>query len=70
MISEELREIVAFIKHHENKRSGGKTALVSETNLDYGLSRMSNSYAEIADLPWEIQAFRSMDEAIKWIYGK
>ncbi len=47
---EELRKIIAFIKQHENKRPRGKMALVSTTDLDYDLSRMSGSYAEIGKL--------------------
>ena len=65
--SEELREIITFIKAHENKRPTGKTALVSRTDLDFGLSRMSQAFGDAENLPWEIQGFRSITEAIKWI---
>jgi hypothetical protein len=65
--SEELQEIISYIKRDENKRLGGKTALVSATDLDFGLSRMSEMYAEAEELPWKIKAFRSMDEALRWL---
>ena len=64
---EELNKIIVFIKRRESKRPHGKTALVSTTDLDFGLSRMSQTYADIHNVPWQIRAFRSMDEAIKWI---
>lgn len=66
----QLREIIAFIKRHEGKRPRGKTALVSATDLDFGLSRMGQAYAEGDRLPWEMRAFRSMEEAIHWIQGR
>jgi len=68
--SEELEKIIAFSKSHESRRPKGKTALVAATNLDFGLSRMSQAYADNKKMLWEIRAFRSMDEAVKWIDGK
>ncbi len=65
--SEELNRIISFIKSQESNRPQGKTALVATTDLDFGLSRMGQAYADIQELPWQIQAYRSMDEAIKWI---
>jgi hypothetical protein len=65
--SDELRKIIVFIKQHEHKRPGGKTAMVAGTDLDFGLSRMSDAYAETEKLPWKIRPFRSMEEALDWI---
>lgn len=65
--SEELRRIIAFIRGQKDKRPYGKTALVSTSDLDFGLSRMSEAYAQSEGLPWDIQAFRSMAEALRWL---
>ncbi|MBN2107697.1 MAG: hypothetical protein JW832_09735 [Deltaproteobacteria bacterium] len=65
--TEELNKIIVFIKRRESKRPHGKTALVARTDLDFGLSRVSQAYADIHELPWQIRAFRSMDEALMWI---
>ena len=67
--SEEIKKIILFAKKNESRRPCGKTALVSNKDLDYGLSRMSATYGEVKKLPWKIQAFRSMDEALRWIKG-
>jgi uncharacterized protein YbgA (DUF1722 family) len=65
--SEEVQKIISLVKSYGNKRPKGKTALVSNKDLDFGLSRVSEAYANIENLPWEIRSFRSMDEALKWI---
>ena len=58
---------IDFVKSRGLKRGAGKTALVAETQLDFGLGRMSRSLAESENVPWEIRAFRSMAEAEAWI---
>ena len=65
--SDELREIISFIKWHGQNRPAGKTALVSATDLDFGLSRMSQAYAEQERVPWPIESFRTMEDALRWI---
>lgn len=63
----ELRKIIDFIKRYESKRPAGKTALVSITDLDFGLSSVVGAYADVENVPWEIRAFRSLDAALGWI---
>ena len=65
--SNELRQVILFAKKHENLRSGGKTALVTSTDLDFGLGRMADAIAELEGLPWKIRAFRTMEEAMEWL---
>ena len=67
--SDELYEIVSYIEKHKDKRPQGKTALVSATEIDYGISRASEIYSEVKALPWSIRALRSFYEAIIWIDG-
>jgi hypothetical protein len=65
--SEELEELFALIEDNQWKRPKGKTALVATSELDYGLSRVSETFSLIKELPWEIRAFRSFDMALDWI---
>ena len=58
---------IAFIKGHGKKRPCGKTAMVTPSDLDYGLTRVSSAYAEDVELPWAIRPFRRMDQALAWI---
>jgi hypothetical protein len=55
-----------YIKHHSEKRSGGKTAFVVSRDLEYGLSRMAQTLAEIKNLSIQMEIFRSFKEAIRW----
>jgi hypothetical protein len=68
--SEEVGKIISFVKQKVDRRKKGKTALVSGSDLDFGLSRISEVYADIENLPWQIRAFQSMDDALKWIDEK
>ena len=65
--SDELQLIIKYIKLHTERRPSGKTALVTKSDLDFGLGRMSESYAQQENLPWEIRVFASMSEAKKWL---
>ncbi len=45
----------------------GKTAIVASTDLWFSLSRMYSKFVEIKDLSHNVQVFRFMNEAIKWL---
>jgi len=65
--SRELQEIVRYAKRFSHVRTGGRTALVGNTMLKYGLARMASTFAEIEKLPWEIRPFKKLDEALAWV---
>lgn len=65
--ADDLQEIIAFVANYRTERLHGRTALVSAQDLDYGLSRMSETLAELKNLPWEIRAFRGREAAVAWL---
>lgn len=65
--ADEIRTIVGILSDHAHKRPDGRTALVGKSDLDFGLSRMGSILSELRELPWEIQAFRTQEEALAWI---
>ncbi len=65
--SSELREIILYAKQFSDRRTGGCTALIVDTQLKYGLARMASTFAEIEHIPWSIRAFEKLDEAMAWI---
>ena len=65
--AEDLRDIILYAKQFAGKRPGGRTALIVNTKLKYGLARMASSFAEIEEIPWTIMAFEQPDEALSWI---
>jgi hypothetical protein len=49
------------------RRHGGRTAVVASGNLQYGLARMSEVFAEMESAPYGFRAFRSRQEALEWL---
>ncbi len=63
----ELRKIIKIIKKHADLRRGGKSALVFNKLLDFGLGRMFETFAQIEDMPFELRSFRNMEKALEWL---
>jgi hypothetical protein len=42
-------------------------SIVAPADLEYGISRMLSTFAELIDIPFDTQAFRTLSEAAKWI---
>ncbi len=62
----ELRELVSFLHKNKDKRgSGYKVSIVVSRDLDYGLARMFETYAE--NLPFTIRIFRKRPPAESWL---
>lgn len=62
-----FRRIAREMKNYSCKRSGGKTALVSEFDLEFGMSRMYEAFAEFEEIPIQYRAFRNVEDAMKWL---
>jgi hypothetical protein len=48
-------------------RQGGRTAVFASEDLQYGLARMSQTFAEIESVPYSFRVFRSRKEALQWL---
>ena len=44
---------------------GGKSAVVTQSEVQYGVMRMAGAYSEIADL--ELRVFESEATALEWL---
>ena len=65
---ESLREIVLFLRRSNARRaSGGKSALLVDTAIAFGIVRSYQSIAEIKDLGYEIEVFQDEDKALAWV---
>ena len=49
------------------RQGGGRIAVVASEDLQYGLARMSEVFAEIESAPYSFRAFRSRQEALQWL---
>jgi hypothetical protein len=68
--SSDMESITALIgqyTHRFEERKGGKSAVVASSDLQYGLSRVLGAFYEIEDFPIQLQTFRQIDEAMKWL---
>lgn len=63
----DVKAIADLTVSQAHSRKGGKTAIVSPKAIAFGLSRMFQSFAEMAEHQAQVQIFRSLDEAKRWI---
>jgi len=64
---DEVEELLSYVKKKARLRKGGKTAIVTSTDISYGWGRMTASLATAKSIPLQIQVFRSIKEAAKWL---
>ncbi len=48
-------------------RNVSKVAIVSVNGFEYGLAELLSAFCGDDDMPFEVQVFKSFDEAIKWL---
>ena len=64
---DQLRKIAEAMSRVSEVRRGGKTAFVYDKPLEFGIGRMFQAYSEMEDMPFEVQSFKSFDEAKAWL---
>lgn len=64
---ENLKSIAVAANKCAKQRDGGKTALVLPSDLQFGLGRMYETFAELENAPIPVRSFRSMPEAMAWL---
>ena len=67
LLSGDLERIADNAVLHSEKRAGGKTAIVVSRDLEYGLARVLDTLRDIRKLPYQIEVFRSVEEANQWL---
>ena len=65
--ADEICSLAKYVRNLSDARIGGKTAIISNDDLGYGMSRMLGTLYELEHIPFEIQVFRNLDEAMDWI---
>ncbi len=64
---DEISDLAQYVRNMADARMGGKTAIISKDDLGYGMSRMLGTLYELEQVPFEIQVFRSLEDARAWI---
>jgi glutathionyl-hydroquinone reductase len=65
--ADQIISLVKKAKGYSHLRADGKTAIVIRKNLNYGISRMFQSYAENDKIEFEIKVFRDIEKAKEWL---
>ena len=63
----DIQDLVKIPKAQYLARKGGKSALVADKDLAYGLARIYKSRTAMDPLPFETKVFRTMEEAHQWL---
>ncbi|HSG26931.1 MAG TPA: hypothetical protein VLA34_00525 [Candidatus Krumholzibacterium sp.] len=63
----EVRGFASLVAELSAKRVEGRTAVVAPEDLQFGLGRMVQFYIEKREVPFSLQIFRSLPEAVHWL---
>lgn len=64
---DEITQLFEYSMKNLLKRQFGKTALVAPGNQDFELARSTSTIGDLTNVPWEMQAFRNLEEACQWL---
>jgi len=63
----DILKIIGISREYSAQRKAGKTAIVTNNDLYFGISRMYEMHSEIeSDLSLQVKVFRNFKEAIAW----
>jgi hypothetical protein len=66
--SEQLRRLVLYFGQRSSQRpENRRTALVVSALVDYGLSRMMQTFVEIDSISTRFEIFNDIDAAVAWL---
>ena len=62
-----IKEVAQGIARISEARRGGRTAFVYDESFEYGIGRMFQAYSQMAEMPFEVRAFKGLAEARAWL---
>jgi hypothetical protein len=65
-----MRQFMSFAAQLSKARQGGKTAVVVQSTLQFGLGRIAETFSEFISLPFEFRLFKERTDAIAWLKEK
>jgi hypothetical protein len=63
----DLRMIAQKATKHADRRKGGRTAIACSTEVDFGMSRMFQAFAELLQAPVEFNVSKDIRDAKQWL---
>lgn len=65
--STQFKELAFTVRQNLPEARRGRTAFVSVSEIDFGLSRMYTIYAEDEGVPAQYEVFHNREDALKWL---
>ena len=65
--SRRMRQFISRTAHLGQQRQGGRTAVIVQSKLQYGLGRMAEIFSEFESLPFEFRVFQNRSDALAWL---
>jgi hypothetical protein len=65
--TEGMRQFINRTARMGRERQGGRTAVIVQSKLQYGLGRMAEILGEFASLPFDFRLFQNRPDAIAWL---
>ena len=62
-----MRTFIERAAKQGKTRKNGKTAVAVGSQLQYGLARMAEAFAELVSIPFAFRVFREREEAVIWL---
>jgi len=65
--NDNIQNLVSIPRSQYLARKGGKTAIVADKDLAYGMARIYETRSSVDQLPFQIKVFRTIEDAYKWL---
>ncbi len=65
--SQEMKDLANRTMTISTRIEGGKGAILAPKDIDYGMTRVFQAFSEVEGFPLEVQIFRDMNAAQKWL---
>ena len=63
--NERIQRLIDHNLRKQGARGGGMSAIVASRDLDFGIGRVYQAYAD--GLPWDTMVFRDLESALEWL---
>jgi len=63
----QVQQILNIAKQYSSRRKNGKTAIVADKTLNFGMARMYEITAEVSDHPILHAVFKNLEDAVEWL---
>ncbi len=64
---EGMQKFISRAAHLGQSRIGGRSAVITQTSLQYGLGRVAEALGEFESLPFSLRIFRKRGDAVDWL---